>query len=156
MVSGTLWGVAVLSSWLLGAAAHPMHTSVTEIVQEADGRSVRIGMRLFADDVAKAIGATPGGARSDSLISAYIRHRFVVAYGAGSPVPLRWDGAEVVGDVLRVRLRAVAPRGLAGVRLTNSVLCERFEDQVNVVRATYGGRAATLIFTRGDPAKPLP
>jgi hypothetical protein len=155
MVSATVWGTAVLSSWLLGAAAHPMHTSVTEIVQEEDGRSVRIGMRLFADDLEEAIGTPTDGAGSDSLISAYVRRRFVIAYEAGSQVLLQWDGAELVGDVLRVRLRAAAPQGLAGVRLTNSVLCERFEDQVNVVRATYDGRAATLIFTRGDPAKPL-
>jgi hypothetical protein len=156
MVSGTVRGTAVLSAWLLGAAAHPMHTSVTEIVQETDGRSVRIGMRLFADDLGETIGTATDGAASDSLISAYVRRRFIVAYETASPIPLQWEGAELVGDVLRVRLRAVAPRGLAGVRLTNSVLCERFEDQVNVVRATYGGRAATLIFTRGDPAKPLP
>jgi len=156
MVSATMWGTAMLSGWLLGAAAHPMHTSVTEIVQQADGRTARIEMRLFADDVAEAIGASPGGVGSDSLISAYVRHRFVVADSAGSPVPLKWEGVELAGDILRVRLWAVAPRGVAGLRIANGVLCERFEDQMNVVRATYNGRAATLIFTRGDPAKPLP
>jgi hypothetical protein len=27
---------------------------------------------------------------------------------------------------------------------------------VNIVRATYGGRTVTLLFTRGDGAKPFP
>jgi hypothetical protein len=55
-----------------------------------------------------------------------------------------------------LRLRADAPRGLAGVRVRHTLLCERFNDQVNIVRATYGGRSATLFFTRGDEAKALP
>ena len=38
----------------------------------------------------------------------------------------------------------------------NRVLTERFADQVNLVRATYAGRSATLIFTRGDGPKALP
>jgi hypothetical protein len=155
MVSTTLWGAAVLSARLLGAAAHPMHTSVTEIVQEADGHSVRIGMRLFADDLTAAIGAPLDGAESDSLISVYLQDRFLITYGAGPPVALQWELAERLGDVVQIRLRAAVGRGLAGVRLANSVLCERFEDQVNIVRAIYSDRAVTLIFTRGDRAKPL-
>jgi hypothetical protein len=46
--------------------------------------------------------------------------------------------------------------GLTGTRIRNRLLCDRFPDQVNVVRATYDGRSATLLFTPGDPAKPLP
>jgi hypothetical protein len=132
-----------------------MHTSVTEIVQESDGRSVSIEMRLFADDLAQAIGAAHVATGSDSLISAYVRRGFVLADAGGSPVPLEWVGAETVGDVVRIRLNAPV-HSLAGFRIIHAVLCERFEDQVNVVRATYGGRAATLLFTRGDSAKPLP
>jgi hypothetical protein len=152
----TTWGTVLLGAWLLGAAAHPMHTSVTEIVEEADGRSVRIGMRLFGDDLAKAIEAAPDSAGSDSLISGYVRSRFVLADAAGLPVPLQWNGAELVGDVVQVRMRAVVTQGLVDLQLANSMLCERFEDQVNVVRVSYHGRAATLIFTPGDSTKPLP
>lgn len=145
----------MLGAWLLGAPGHPMHTSVSEIIQEADGRSVRIGLRLFADDLAKTLGPTPDGAGSDSLISAYVRGRLVLTNAAGSPVRLIWDKAEREGDVVQVGLRAVMSPGLAGAQIFNSVLCERFDDQVNVVRATYGGRTTTLIFIRGDPAKRL-
>ncbi|MBA3496726.1 MAG: hypothetical protein H0T86_06445, partial [Gemmatimonadales bacterium] len=48
------------------------------------------------------------------------------------------------------------PGGLTGARVTSLVLCERFEDQVNIVRAVYGGRATTLLFMRGGSAKVLP
>ena len=69
---------------------------------------------------------------------------------------LRWDGATRSGDVVQIRLRGDVPGGLAGARVWIALLCERFEDQVNIVRATYAGRTASLLFTRGDAAKALP
>lgn len=69
---------------------------------------------------------------------------------------LAWAGAERTGDVILLRLRGEVPGGLAGARVTSLLLCERFEDQVNIVRAVYGGRSATLLFTRGEGAKALP
>ena len=53
---------------------------------------------------------------------------------------LAWAGAERTGDVILLRLRARCRGGLAGARVTSLVLCERFEDQVNIVRAAYAGR----------------
>jgi hypothetical protein len=40
--------------------------------------------------------------------------------------------------------------------VASRVLTERFEDQVNVVRAICDGRSATLIFVPGDGLKSLP
>jgi hypothetical protein len=71
-------------------------------------------------------------------------------------VRLAWAGAERAGDVIVLRLRADVPGGLAGARVTSLVLCDRFEDQVNIVRAVYGSRTATLLFTRGEASKALP
>ena len=152
----SLWVKGLLGTSLLSAAAHPMHTSVTQVIQEAEGRSLRIELRLFADDLKQAIEADPDDARAESLIAVYIQQRLVLYDRMGAPVALRWDGADLVGDVVLVRLGAAPPSSLSGVRIANSVLCERFRDQVNVVRAAYDGRSATLIFTPGDPAKPLP
>jgi len=42
------------------------------------------------------------------------------------------------------------------MRIRMTLMCERFEDQVNIVRATYAGRTTSLLFTRGDQAKALP
>jgi hypothetical protein len=71
-------------------------------------------------------------------------------------VPLSWVGAERTGDVILLRLRGQVAGGLAGARVTNLVLCDRYEDEVNVVRATYRGRTETLLFSRGGSAKALP
>ena len=86
----------------------------------------------------------------------YLRGTFALADRTGRPVRLAWAGAERSGDVILLRLRGEVPGGLAGARVTSLVLCERFEDQVNVVRAAYAGRTTTLLFTRGETAKALP
>ena len=86
----------------------------------------------------------------------YLEERFGLEDGRGRPVVLRCDGAARDGDVMVIRLRGRVSAGLAGGRVRNGVLTDRFADQVNVVRAVYDGRTATLIFTRGDGPKALP
>ena len=141
MVSGA-WLVA-LAAALIPVAPHPMHTSSAELVREAD--SVHVTIRLFADDIA-AVGA----------VRPYLHDRFGILDRHGTPVHLEWAGSETAGDVLTIRLRGRIAGGLSGAQVRNAILTDRFADQVNLVRATYGRRAATLIFTRGDGPKPLP
>jgi hypothetical protein len=142
VVSGA-WFLSALVALLMPAATHPSHTSSAELVQ--DGDSVRVAIRVFADDI-----GTVGAVRP------YIRARFGIADRTGNAVFLEWAGTEAAGDVLTIRLRGRVPAGLSGARVSNAVLTDRFADQVNVVRAGYQRRAATLIFTRGDGPKALP
>jgi len=163
--------VALLALALAGARAHPMHTTVTEVVQEDARGHVSIQVRVYLDDLRSAVprpagtaGTSPAGAdtaaaifaAADSTMARYLRATFAIADRTGRPVRLAWAGAERTGDVILLRLRGEVPGGLAGARVTSLVLCERFEDQVNVVRAEYAGRTTTLLFTRGETAKVLP
>ena len=144
------WAGATIS------AGHPMHTAVTEITYDRPSRMAAIRIRVFADDFGTAVAAQSDGASRDSALSLYVRSAFVLTGRSGQTLPIHWDGAERQGDVMLLRLWADAPDGLSGVKVLSALLCERFDDQVNVVRASYGGRAATLLFTRGDRAKALP
>ena len=128
-----------------------MHTSVAELIEDAPARTVTVRIRLFADDFSAAAGMP-----ADSAAEGYVRGNFTLADRSGGAVPLRWDGMSREGDVVVVRLSAAVPGGLAGARVGNTLLCERFEDQINIVRATYGGRSVSLLFTRGDRPKMLP
>jgi hypothetical protein len=167
--------MALLALALAGGRSHPMHTTVTEVVQEDARGHVSIQVRVYIDDLRSAVpppngtaGAYPARADSgaaysavaytaaDSAMARYLRATFALADRTGRPVRLTWAGAEATGDVILLRLRGEVPDGLAGARVTSLVLCERFEDQVNVVRAEYAGRTTTLLFTRGETAKVLP
>lgn len=148
--------MALLAFALVGGRAHPMHTTVTEVVQEDAPGHVSIQLRVYADDLRAAMPDRDGTAGADSAMARYLRGTFALADRTGRPVRLTWIGAEPAGDVLLLRLRAEVPDGLAGARVTSLVLCERYADQVNVVRAEYAGRTTTLLFTRGETAKALP
>jgi len=144
---------AALIRFGIGAfvAAHPMHTSVIELVENSSSHAVVVILRVFADDFGTVVpDRGPAGAE------AYVRSHLELTGARGSPVPLRWGGATLSGDVVQIRLSAQVPGGLGGTRVRAALMCERFPDQVNIVRATYGGRTASLLFTRGDPAKALP
>jgi hypothetical protein len=128
---------------LLAAGAHPSHTSTAELVGRDD--SVRVAIRIFADDLA-----------GTGDLRAYVAERFAITDARGVPVPLEWAGSKRSGDVIVVRLGGRMPGGLSGAVVRHQLLMERFADQVNLVRARYAGHAVTLVFTRGDPPKALP
>ena len=143
----------LLASTELGA--HPMHTAVAEINYDAASGTAAIQIRVFADDFTAAL-IYDGVTSSDSAMSRCVRGSFAMADRSGRPLPIRWLGAERTGEVLVLHLQIAVAGGLAKARVLSALLSERFEDQVNIVRASYDGRVTTLLFTRGEPAKALP
>lgn len=135
---------------------HPMHTAVVEITYQPISGLAAIQIRVFQDDFAATIPPAPSGVAADSAMARYVRGAFRLTDRAGRALPLRWEGAEQSGDVVVLRLTAPAPEGLRGSQVLSALLCDRFEDQVNIVRASYDGRTTTLLFTRGDRAKAIP
>jgi hypothetical protein len=127
--------------------AHPLHTSVTEVVADPAGQ-VEVAIRLYADDFEAATGTT--ALRSDSAVARYVRGRFALRDRADRPVILRWAGLTRHEGTVIIRLEGAVAGGLPGARLANLLLTERFRDQVNVVRASWRGGSATLLFTPGD------
>jgi uncharacterized protein DUF6702 len=152
-VQGLLLSVAL--SLLPTGARHPMHTAVTEIAYDGTTKAVCIRIRVFVDDFTTAIPTPLDAAAGDSAVVRYVRSRLTIVDRTGKRLPFRWEGVEHAGDVLVLRFAAAAPAGLAGGQVASTLLSERFADQVNIVRASYGGRIRTLLFTRGEAAKAL-
>jgi hypothetical protein len=157
-VRGERWvrGTVLAASLLLMGARHPMHTAVTEITHIAGASITSIRIRVFADDFGAIAAGALGSGATDSTMSRYVRERLTVAYPSGRPITLRWAGARRDGDVIVLTLEAHTPGGLGGARVFSGLLTERFDDQINIVRATYDGRTTTLLFTPGDGSKALP
>lgn len=140
--------VAVLALLML----HPLHTTLTQLAYgDADG-TVQVTVRAFADDMRAVLG----GEVSDSGAARYLRSTFVIADRTGRSLPATWCGLKQTGDLLWLCLRASVPGGASGLRVRVTLLFERYDDQINIVQASYEGRRAALLFTRGDEAKALP
>lgn len=137
------------------AFAHPLHTTLTEVTTASDG-SIRIVLRAFIDDFSAAVTgrAAPQGVPiptpADSAIARYLGQTLALTDAGGRRLPLSVAGVRRTDDLVWITLHAPALRSPAGARLTNRVLFDRWEDQVNIVQTAIGARRQTLLFTKRD------
>lgn len=152
-VAITAVALAVLGSRVREAYSHPLHTTLTEV--SVNGGSLQIVLRAFVDDFS-AVANGHGRATlaslpplSDSTASRYVGAKLVLTDASGRRIALATTNVRRAGDLVWITLSAPVARG-AAVRLTNSVLFERYDDQVNIVQSTIDGRRQTLLFTKRD------
>ena len=148
---------AILAATARRAYSHPLHTTLTEVTFAADG-GVALVLRAFVDDFAaavlgsRAVSAATTILPADSATARYLGGTLVVADGAGRRLAWRLSGVRRAGDLVWVTLRVPGDGRVRGVRLTNRVLFERYDDQVNIVQAMVAGRRHTVLFTKRDGA----
>lgn len=151
-------GIALaLTGW------HPLHTTITTIVYDQSAHRVTATLRVFEDDLGRAILRHSGGQvrvpTSDSASFGYVRATLTFTSSDGRPIPVEWCGSHTTGDLRWLCVQATLPAtrmNLGGLRVRDAVLTEVYDDQVNVVMADYGGRHESLLFTGGDGGKVLP
>jgi hypothetical protein len=154
--------VLVVAPGRSGTWTHPLHTTITTITYDGASHQATVTVRIFANDLDTAIarrahGRAPDGTRpSEAGSFAYLASVFTAVGPDGRALSAQWCGSRLTGDLLWACLRLTTPGGLSGVRIRNQALVEVFDDQVNVVMAEYNGRRESLLFTKGDDAKPLP
>jgi len=149
---------------LLAAAAvllHPLHTTYISIVERPATHDAIVTVRVFQDDFGRALAQRAGGRRpagdpGPAEALAYLRETLTLAGPDGAAVPLSWIGWRREADAIVIALRAMVPRGLAGLAVRSRLHCELYDDQVNVVRVESGGRRTTLLFTADAPPQRVP
>lgn len=143
--------------------AHPLHTSLAELVHEPATRTVRVSLRVFVDDFTTATvahsrwlasrkppRAVPAG---QSPYVTYALAALTINDARGKRVALASCGGRRSGDLMWLCFRGAAPRGLAGFKVSSRVLFDLYRDQINMVQTMHGGRKASFLFTRGDGLK---
>ena len=153
--------LAALGATARRAYSHPLHTTLSELSIATDG-SVQIVLRAFVDDFSAAATGRAGpqpppvATPPDSVTARYVARTLALSDASGRRVPLRLAGVRRSGDLVWVTLRTPPAPGRVSVRLTNSVLFERYDDQVNIVQTSVAGRRQTLLFTKRDGAVAKP
>lgn len=151
----TVAGIAVtaLGATVSDAYSHPLHTTLTEV--SVNGGTLQVVLRAFVDDFS-AVANGQGRATlastlplSDSTAARYASAKLLLTDVSGRRIGLTAKNIRRSGDLVWITLSAAVTRG-ATVRLTNSVLFERYDDQVNIVQAAIDGRRQTLLFTKRD------
>src|SRR3974390_2302582 len=119
---------------MTAAWRNPLHTTITSITYDVSTRTATAMIRVFVDDLARAVTARTAHA-SDSAAAAYVREMFAIIGDDGRPVALGSCGFRRTGDVQWTCLRASLPHGLSGVWIQDAVLTDLYADQLNVVMA---------------------
>jgi hypothetical protein len=145
--------IAALTATLLlltavRAHSHPLHTTLTDVVVTSG--SVRATVRLFADDLAAAMGERS----ADAEIASYVAARLVIL-DDGRAVARRGCGVKRTSDLLWVCIEGSLAGSAAKLSVQNALLTEAFKDQINIVQATRGTEKRSFVFTRGDGPKRL-
>lgn len=147
-----------------GTAMHKFHVSVSQVEYNASGQSVQVVMRIYSDDFENALSRhakrqvklDPARDKdAGDLVMSYLRGQFELKTKAGKPVKFNWVGLEAQVDMFWLYFEGKVPGGFSGAQLKNRVLCEIFEDQVNIVNVKYQGKQAGTMFEPKDEFKPI-
>jgi hypothetical protein len=143
----------LLSAMLL--EVHPLHTSFTELTRDSSG-AVTISVRLFADDFGALLDAMPE-AKSQGREAAerrYVESRLMLLSGS-APMKLEWCGSRTADNLVWVCLRSSTPIPSGNLRLRNTLMFDRFADQISIIRWMRGSRTQTLVLTSRMPEATL-
>ena len=151
--------------------AHSVHTSTAEADYNPQTKKLEVSLTVFVSDLELALirqseremrmDKTPA-AEFDAQIQAYLAKNFVVTDAAGKVAKLEWVGREMdaasakSGDPAVVLFFEVGvPEGVTGARLQNTVFCDLFEDQNNLLSLQTASHKIELRFTRDKGSKRL-
>jgi len=141
------------------AWSHPLHTTLTDVALDSADGALRLTIRAFADDFSAVVARHAGKPRpadyrvADADVASYVAAAVAVEGSDGHRAPLTWGGLRRAGDLMWVTVRVPSVRSLRGVKLSSRLLFEVFNDQVNIVQATYDGHRHSMLFTAGDGPK---
>jgi hypothetical protein len=166
MVSILRLATALLFAARFGAAAtvssaHPLHTTLTEVELDATTHTVRVMVRVFGDDFGTAlarhmrIASPPVGRAWDDAATSYLGAALAIADRANKPITLHSCGTRRSAELLWICLEGATTETANQIRGRNSILCDLFDDQVNIVQFSSGAEKHSVLFTRGDGLKRL-
>jgi hypothetical protein len=151
------FSTVALAFTVRSAEAHPLHTTLAQITVDPRSGAAVVSIRVFAGDFAAAVAKRHGQpAPKDDRVGdtesfAYLSATFRVSDGAGRPVPVAWCGSRREGDVLWLCVKTAGSSEHLSV--ADQMLCDLFEDQVNIVQSVVGDRKMSVLFTKGDGIK---
>jgi hypothetical protein len=140
-------------------SAHPLHTTLVQITYDERTRVLEGSIRVFAGDFAAAVAKRGGAVApnddrvSDAAAFAYVSSTFKLSDESGRAVPLAWCGSRRANDLLWLCVRATSASTPRALKLSDQMLNELFDDQINIVQSVAGDKHASMLFTKGDAPK---
>ena len=120
---------------------HAFHTSITEMRYNPKGKTVEISLRVFSDDLEKALSANHQNQKfvfeindkNDPFVEQYIHKHFIITNPKNQKRNYQYIGKEKEGEAIWIYLEMPLIDSLKGSKIQNDVLMEFFDDQTNIV-----------------------
>ena len=139
---------------------HEFYVSLSEIRFNQESDCFEVSLRFFPDDMDRALKEHFGINASlvtelehesaDSLLEIYLHNLFRIELN-GVSVPLSYLGKEAESDVMWCYLESFPQENPVEITVYNSILCEIFEDQVNIIQVYVDKWNKGLLLNRGEP-----
>jgi hypothetical protein len=134
---------------LLSAVPHPFHVTVEEMNHNAQDKTLEISCKIFTDDFEKTLAKNynskvdltnpPNKAAMDSLVKRYIFAHLSLKVN-GKPVNLVYVGFETDKEASYGYVEVDNVPAVSRVEITNSLMYDQFDDQVNIMHVIVGGK----------------
>lgn len=119
-----------------------------------------LSIRVFTDDLEKALSATSGTKvrlsnekKDDPLLEKYIREHVAYMTPQRQPKALSYVGHEEEADANWIYLEMPYAEPFRGGVMKQNILMDLFDDQVNMVNVQYQGQKKTFVFRRTMPVQ---
>ncbi|SFG61376.1 DUF6702 family protein [Pedobacter insulae] len=132
----------------LATPVHPLHVSTTEINFNSKGKSLEISCRIFTDDFENILAKTfktktdlmkpEMHKEMDALVKKYLAANLKYQLN-GKPVTANYLGFEIDHEATNVYLEIENVSSLQRLSLTNSIMYDLFDDQMNILHVEKMG-----------------
>ena len=154
---GMLLAIPILSSaWM----PHKFYVSLTEIRYNAQSERLELSMRIFPDDLDRALLERSGiqtqlatkveHENADSLIKAYLLESFSLQ-ADGVEIAFSYLGKEPESDAIWCYLESGPLSAPQNLSIRHELLTEIFPDQVNIVQVYIESWNKGLLLSRNQP-----
>lgn len=155
--------VTILCIGILGFSQHDFHTSITRMDFNAKEKSFEISIRVFTDDLEKALSKDNNSQKfvvlnndkNDVFVEKYIRKHFGLLAASKQKKTYTYIGKEQEADATWIYVEVPCPESIVGFSMQNSIMLDLFDDQVNLVNFNYQGQKKSYIFKTEDKILPL-
>lgn len=154
-----MWIFGLVSAFSNSDTKHEFHTSLTEMRLNSSTNSFEITIRVFTDDLQKAIQVEEkvdlGSANTEKTIERYFKKHFALIKGK----EVRWGsyiGKEVESDVTWIYLELPKANEMGEFQFLNIIFMELFDDQSNLLNVISGEKRKTLIFNAKSKLQNFP
>ena len=141
----------LLISWL--HIFHPFYVSVTEVEQNQKTKTVQVSVRIFFDDLEKALDKRyktqvnilkPKDPKQlELLIASYINEHLKIRANDKALV-LKYAGYEIQEDAAWCYFESGHVENIQRLDIDNTILFEQHEAQINMIHAIVGGKRKSL------------